>query len=420
MNEKKTNTKGIILCENINPEWASLPYFSYNLVKELSYLMDITLVTQIRNKKTLDKYKDQISCEIIYIDTEVVASKFYKISEKLKKIKIGGWMTNMAMKFIPNIIFEKKAYEVLKQRISTGEFSFAARIAPVSPTIPSVFHRKIEIPFFIGPLNGSLPWPKQFHTEIKKEGELILKLRNLYKILPYSSQSLSKSKKILYAFDHVLKDINQPKEKLIKYDELGVTSDFILNTENRKYKTDKLNYIFVGRLVPYKNADVAIKAFSQSKAIENGSTLEIIGDGPERKYLEDLVGKLKISDSVVFTGWLNQESIKEKLVSSDVFLFPTIREVGGNVILEAMGCGLVCIVPNYGGPSELVNESNGIKITLTNKENLINDYTYEINKLEEHKELIEKIGTTAYLFVKKNYTWKAKAEHLYTIYTENL
>lgn len=420
MTIEKKGTKGIILCENINPEWASLPYFSYNLVKELSLIMDITLVTQIRNKKVLEKYTDQLACEIIYIDTEAVASKFYGIAEILKKFKLGGWMTNMAMKFIPNIVFEKKAYKQLKNRINMGEFSFAARIAPVSPTIPSVFHRKIKIPFFIGPLNGSLPWPREFHTEIKKEGEIILKLRSLYKILPYSSQSLSKSKKILYAFDHVLKDINQPKEKLIKYDELGVTSEFILKTENRKYKTDTLNYIFVGRLVPYKNADVAIKAFHQSKAIENGSTLEIIGDGPERKYLEDLVEKLKISDSVIFTGWLNQDSIKERLVNSDVFLFPTIREVGGNVILEAMGCGLVCVVPNYGGPSELVNNNNGVKVKLTNKENLINDYTHEINKLEENKEIIEKIGTKAYLFVKENYTWKAKSKRLHTIYTENL
>lgn len=408
--------KVLILAEQCNPEWASLPHFSYQLAMAIAKKIDIVLVTHIRGKSGIESNLPLDNVEVIYIDNEFIAKPLYIFGQLLKNIKLGGLMTDMALKYPSYIFFEYLAYKKLKTRLQSNEFDLVQRISPVSPTLPSPFSKWCKLPFIYGPINGALPWPKEAGEAAGKERELISFIRDIYKIFPYYRASFKYSVQILAAFDHIKKDIpNKYHNKIIKYDELGVDSDVYKPLDVEKY-SEKCRFLFVGRLVPYKSADIAIKAFAESSFLTQHHELIIVGDGDEMPYLESLISSYGVSDSIKLVGWKSQLEVAETMKASDVFVFPTIREVGGNVIVEALSSGLPCVVPDYGGPGELVDSECGFKIPLSNKEKFIDDYRECMEKLANDQGLREKLSKAARQKVLNKYSWDVKAEKLINIY----
>lgn len=408
--------KVIILAEQCNPLWASLPEFSFSLVHAISQHVTVVLVTHIRNKEGIEQ-KDNGFAEIVYVDNEYIASPLNKVSNFLRRIGIGGWMTNMALKYPAYIAFEKQAHKILKERIRNNEFDFIQRISPVSPTIPSPITSWEKIPFILGPLNGALAWPDQFKNEIKKERELLSHIRNVYKYLPYYKSTFHHSYKILAAFKHVEKDIpNQDKHKVIKFNELGVDENLYKPREEKDALAGSCRFIFVGRLVPYKCTHVVVLAFAKSRLLREKHRLTIVGDGVEREYIQRLIDDNNLNDCVTITGWKSQPEVAKLMANSDVFVFPTIREVGGNVIIEAMSSGLPSIVPDYGGPSELIDDEVGIKIPLTTRAEFQEKYTTTMEKLANDVDMRKHLSINARKRAVEEHSWSAKGLMMKQIY----
>jgi len=409
--------KILILAETCNPVWASLPGFSYSLADSIAHNVDVVLVTHIRNKADISKINTHNFKEIIYIDNEYIASPLYKFSLLLKRIGIGGFMTSMALKYPSNIAFEYETYKMLKKRFNNKEFDFIHRISPVSPTVSSPIAKWTNIPFIYGPINGALAWPKQYKEQIKKERELLVHIRNFYKFLPYYKSSFTHATKILAAFKHVEKDIPATEHhKIIRFNELGVDTELYKPNPKKSTTQTQCKFLFVGRLVPYKSAHVVISAFIESQELRNKHLLNIVGDGPERETLQKLIDDNQLSHCIKILGWKTQIEVAQYMSDSDVFVFPTIREVGGNVILESMSAGLPSIVPNYGGPSELIDENTGIKIPLADKQAFLRSYIKGMELLATNTELRKKLSNNARKIALKEHSWPMKGKQVKEIY----
>ena len=76
----------------------------------------------------------------------------------------------------------------------------------------------------------------------------------------------------------------------------------------------------------------------------------MVGDGPERKNLQELAISLGIEKAVTFTGWVERADALKQLAQADVFVFPSLREFGGAVVFEALALGAVPVVADFGGP----------------------------------------------------------------------
>ena len=110
--------------------------------------------------------------------------------------------------------------------------------------------------------------------------------------------------------------------------------------------------INVGRLERQKNQGDLLKAFATAKR-ETPCRLVIVGDGSLKAYLMDLTKKLNIVEDVLFLGF--QDNPFKYVARSSLFVFPSLYEGFGNVILEAMAVG--CPVVSYdcvAGPRELL------------------------------------------------------------------
>lgn len=111
--------------------------------------------------------------------------------------------------------------------------------------------------------------------------------------------------------------------------------------------------VFIGRLAVEKEIHKLLPMLNERKDI----SLAIVGDGPARKDLEETFKGTK----TVFTGFLHGKELSEAYASSDAFIFPSISETLGLVILEAMASGLPVIAAKSGPTMEQVTHGqNGM------------------------------------------------------------
>ncbi len=201
--------------------------------------------------------------------------------------------------------------------------------------------------------------------------------------------------------------------------ENGISNNFIKQLETTELN-DKITLLFVGRLVPYKGADVLIEAISGlDESILGKIRLIVVGDGQEKSSLEIMIQKYQLQKIVSFTGWVNQKDTLEYYNQANIFCFPSIREFGGAVVLEAMACGLPCIVVNNGGIGEYVTEETGFKIEPISREYLIQELKEKIKILIENEELRKKMSVKSVERVQE-FEWERKATKIVEIYEKML
>jgi len=147
------------------------------------------------------------------------------------------------------------------------------------------------------------------------------------------------------------------------------------NLKNSYKIRKKYNFIYVGRLSPEKNVKLLIEAFYEINKFENVIDwgLIIVGDGPQKEELMNLVNKLGLKDFIYFVGGKNWKEVIDFYALSDVFILPSISEPWGLVVNEAMICGLPVIVSKRCGSYwDLVKEGvNGFGFDPFNQKELV-------------------------------------------------
>jgi len=105
--------------------------------------------------------------------------------------------------------------------------------------------------------------------------------------------------------------------------------------------------LFVGRMSAEKDLRVLAECYRELAQERDDVRLAMVGDGPMRAELEQLLG-----DGAVFTGWLQGEELAAAYASADIFAFPSSVDTAGQVVLEAQASGLPVVVCSEGGARE--------------------------------------------------------------------
>lgn len=134
----------------------------------------------------------------------------------------------------------------------------------------------------------------------------------------------------------------------------------------RRYGAEsRFQFLFVGRVSREKNIEFLLEAFAHLRARGSAAELMVVGDGP-------LLGELRRGrrrDGVHFIGALSGEALSAAYASSDVFVFPSLTDTYGNVVLEAHASGLPAVVLHGAGPGEIVRRhGSGIVVLEQNAE----------------------------------------------------
>lgn len=172
--------------------------------------------------------------------------------------------------------------------------------------------------------------------------------------------------------------------------------------------------LFTGRLTVHKGVEYLIKAARKI----NGEVL-ILGDGPERPYLEKLIKEYKLTNTRIL-GYMSpkdQVSFKHFYARADVYVAPsTWNEPLGLVILEAMAAKTPVISTRAGGVTSLIKDGyNGYLVRPRNAQEIAD----RVNVLLSNPELCKKMGDRAHKLVAEKYTWEKLAERFEHIYKKH-
>lgn len=154
--------------------------------------------------------------------------------------------------------------------------------------------------------------------------------------------------------------------------------------KNKNNNGKYLKLIAIGRLSKEKGFDILINSLSK---IDIDFKLQILGNGPEKNYLNKLIKEKKLENKIFLRGF--KENPFVELINSDFLISSSIFEGFPNVVLEANACGIPVISNYYQGAIEEIIE-NGIngKILDINNVNLLKE---ALKKKYNKKLIIKKI-----------------------------
>lgn len=161
-----------------------------------------------------------------------------------------------------------------------------------------------------------------------------------------------------------------------------------------KESDKKVKFVYVGRIGKEKNLALLAAAFKQLHTFNSEVHLFVIGDGPYRIELEEMLADLPVT----FTGFIEGDELPRAIASCDVKLFPSTTDTWGNAPLEAQASGLPVIVSDVGGPQELMLPGvTGFKICGHSTQAMVDAMTTLLNPLTR-----EHMGQAARLFSEDN------------------
>ena len=152
--------------------------------------------------------------------------------------------------------------------------------------------------------------------------------------------------------------------------------------KKRNFTKKKFNCLSIGSLTTQKGFDLSIKAISRNKELI--SKYYILGEGPQRKYLEALISKLKLEDLVELVGFSDPEIFLNKC---DIGLIPSKWEGFGLVSIEMVSSGMPLLISNAKGMADLFPEIKTVNI-LQDRE--ISSWAFAIKSLIKNIKKYEK------------------------------
>lgn len=318
--------------------------------------------------------------------------------------------------------FYVRARRWVRQALARGEqFDLAHQPLPVAMRYPSPVVG-LGIPYLLGPVGGSLESPPGFTEEegtapwyvgLRALDRLRLRtdplLRRTYEqaacilgIAPYVEEHLHGLQVQHFAVlsETALEDLPAPVDRPVSS---GPTS-------STPAANDEVRLLHVGRLVRTKGVRDAIRAVDLLRDLP--VSLDIVGEGVDRAACQALATQLQLGERVRFHGKLPRSRIDDFYRRADLFVFPSYREPGGNVVFEAMGHGLPVVVCDRGGPGNVVDDSCGIRVPAISPDQLARDVAGAVSRLVRDANLRSALGRGARARVADIGLWDRKIDQV--------
>lgn len=314
--------------------------------------------------------------------------------------------------------FYFRARRWIVNALESGEhFDIVHQPVPVAMRYPSPA-ANLGLPLVIGPLGGGLSTPPGF-TADESSSPWFMKLRALDGLRmrwdPLLRSTYQGASCVLGIAEYVREHLAEIS--LQRFEVMSETGlDDLPPPVDRSGRAVPVKLLYVGRLVRTKGARDIIRAMALINDLD--VELDIVGDGPERGECERLIAAHDLGNRVRLHGWKQKDELPQFYRQADIFVFPSYREPGGNVALEAMAFSLPLIVVDRGGPGSATSEQCAVKLSVTTPEALAGDIANAVRKLALDKDLRLRMGVAAYQHVAQTALWSAKLDRMDEIYAD--
>ena len=180
--------------------------------------------------------------------------------------------------------------------------------------------------------------------------------------------------------------------------------------------SNKQCVLFVGRLIPRKGLPFLVEAAKHIVKERSETAFVVVGNGPLKNHLISYLEKINLSGSFVFLGDVNEGMLAALYNCADVFVFPSIQEGLGIVLLEAQATAKPVVAFDVGGVHEaMLDKETGLLVKPDSRE-----LADVILRLLSDRSLRERMGRKGRVFVSSNFSWDVCAQRMLQVYREAL
>ncbi len=388
------------------PNRGSEPEVGWQWAMQMARFHQVTVVTRANNRSVIEQELADYSGarpEFVYYD-------------------LPGWVVSLKKRGLPVAL-----YYALWQM---GVRRFMARRLPDFDLIHHVTFNSYRQPGFwwrcgkpvvLGPLGGGQICPRPFLLTFGRKfiPEATRSLSVLGSaLLPHLYACFSAATTILVANQDTARRIPRRfRSKVTSALEAGIPASQ-LGVAAAGSADGLVRIIWVSRLEKIKGAPLALRAFARAAAVEKSLRLSLVGRGPEEPLLRALARELGIEPLVTWHGAVPKATIPQLLASHDAFLFTSLRDTSGNVLLEAMAAGLPAVTLRHHGAAEIATDETAVRVRVTNREQTTADVAEALVRLARSRELRQQLGRAALARIETTYAWDRKGEAMDRIYVE--
>jgi len=337
------------------------------------------------------------------------------------------WFVNITNKikgriYVYYYLWQWLAYRYVKKLHKEILFDLVHHVTWVSVRQPS-FMGGLGIPFVFGPVAGGEVAPfklRKGYSARQWRQDLLRDLVNfIVRIDPFMRYTFSTANKIFVTSvgtRNLVPKRYREKVKIRMAIGMSVKSDSPQVVKgNQTVSTIAPKILYVGRFVGWKGMHIGLRAFKKLKSKIPRASLTMVGKGPDERQLRKLADNLDIGDSIDWKSWMAQEELGAVYSSHDLFLFPSLHDSGGLVLLEAMQCGIPVVCLNLGGPGEIVDNSSGLSVDVFGKDidSVANDLAEGIHNIVTQPDYYTKLSDGAKNRVSA-FEWKSLVNDVYS------
>ena len=317
-------------------------------------------------------------------------------------VKVPGWALEQAVE--PEW---ERTYNALWQIFATA----VARKVVATVPIDAVHHLTwggvraptflgfLGKPLIVGPLGGGETSPRSLRGAFHLKGRIAEMLRDVsnYTIVfnPLVRHGLTSATTIFTRTPDTARILSRSmQKKSINFVEVGVEH---LRPPRPQRLPGPPRLLFAGRLLYWKGAHIAIEVLAELTRVSPGAQLTIVGKGSEEQRLRSAALARGVADNVRFVSWLPQQELFDLYQTHDLFVFPSMHDSGGTVVVEALSFGLPVVCLDVGGPAQIVTQSSGAIVSTVGRDTaqLAAAMAKEIARIFSSQQLLEQLSDGA-------------------------
>ena len=318
-------------------------------------------------------------------------------------------------------LWQIKAYFAARHLHKRQQFQLFHHITYANDWMVSFIGALLPIPYVRGPGGGAHRTPKGFEREYTVGGRVWEKIRAVGQWLlrrdPFYTLGQNHASAILVCNPESVAEMSRNwPSKVHLFPVTGISSADLAQNRPADATDSPFRVLSAGSLIRIKGFGLAIKAFGQFSDRYPETEFNIVGSGPEEPRLRSLIHSSSLDAKAHLLGQMPRAELLSQMGAHDVFLFPSLRDGGGAVVIEAMASGKPVVCLDVGGPGMHINDNWGFKIAATSPREAVHELAAALERLYLDRNLCQRMGRAARERAEEFYHWDKLGEQLMQIY----